>query len=243
MALFPKFRPPVVGHSTVKVAKAAIAKVAHPDCGPNVRNNRDFRNAGEAAVGVHSQDSQLSQPCVGCPPCPGDVHERAAALELKAGHSRDTAEGQALAEAGYGSWPAFVAAHASVINSHVADLPLPANRLGRRLHAETPDALASPWFAVALRAGWSIPELFGMWPDAPVIEIDRMKHGLFCGLILSPHRPQSAPKLVHLDSACFRVRYPSGSTLTGWRYRPDLTHATVWWKHPGVVGSDTRGGQ
>lgn len=166
------------------------------------------------------------------PPCPATVAERAALIEHGDGCDRAESERRTLAEAGFGPWDELAEAHALLIRAALKRLPAQTTDAGTRLCAVSVKFLDTDHWQQAVSLGWSLIELFGLSPNAPLVRVDGQ--GLVSGLALSCHAGGRLENLV-ADHATIRQR--SGSVLTWRRGMPSLDAAVLWWECPAIVGS------
>ncbi len=85
--------------------------------------------------------------------------------------------------------------------------------------------LGSLWFGQAVARGWSMIELFGINPDAPVTLVGDW--GLVVTLVLLM-KPGAKIDSIADDSATFSSR--SGAPNKWPRFRPALCDCVLWWK-------------
>lgn len=159
--------------------------------------------------------------------CPGDLLERAALLEFAGGLDRATAATVALQQFGHSSWANFVGCQRADVAAQLARC---ADASPPRLLKLTRAFLTSDWFEPALQHGWSLSELFGVSPFAPMARHDAW--GLVTTLALSK---LNGAKLVSLDAGGARIKYASGSHLTWRRGEPSQQTAVEWWTVPALL--------
>jgi hypothetical protein len=99
-----------------------------------------------------------------------DVHERIGTL-VASGVPQSTAEIAGLEELGYASWEAYAAVLGACVRARIEAAALtpptgpltgPLERYWPALAKHSLAFLASPWWPLACRSGWSLMELFGL---------------------------------------------------------------------------------
>lgn len=135
-------------------------------------------------------------------------------------------------EASPGSWPALAAAHRERILNRLSALPPASNEDGRRLRGLTRSFLETEHWQTAVALGWSLIELFGIDPHAPLTSLDGQ--GLVTGLALSRLKGGHLENIAE-DQATIRCR--SGSLLTYRRGSVGFDDAVLWWECPALIGS------
>ena len=85
--------------------------------------------------------------------------------------------------------------------------------------------LGSLWFGKAVARGWSMIELFGINPDAPVTHLGDWGLVVTLALLMSP-----GAKIDNItdDSATFSIK--SGARNKWPRFQPALRDCVKWWK-------------
>ena len=165
--------------------------------------------------------------------CPVDIAENAARLEYDEGLTRDEADRRALGARCYPSWPALADAHRERILGQLARLPPASSEHGRRLLEATRAFLDTPHWRAAVALGWSLIELFGINPHAPLVRIDGQ--GLVTGLALSK---LNGGRLEIIAEVHATIRYRSGSLFIWRSGASGLDAAVLWWECDALVGVD-----
>ena len=109
--------------------------------------------------------------------CSVDIAENAARLEYEEGLTRDEADRRALGARGYSSWPALADTHPERTRRQLGRLPPPSSEHGHRLLGLTCEFLDTPHWQAAVALGWSLIELFGINPHAPLTVPQSEKRG------------------------------------------------------------------
>jgi hypothetical protein len=162
---------------------------------------------------------------------PADLAERIAILENDGARRRD-AEIQVLGEIGFTSWEAYAAALAANLKCNIEGAQVPsAGPLRRRWQALVRDSLsflASPWWPLACRHGWSLIELFGVDSDAALVRVDGW------GLAIAPALSSLPPtRLVDLNSEGAVFVTESGGRLSWPRFSGRQSEQSIpWWELP-----------
>ena len=165
--------------------------------------------------------------------CSVDIAENAARLEYEEGLTRDEADRRALGARGYSSWPALADTHPERTRRQLGRLPPPSSEHGHRLLGLTCEFLDTPHWQAAVALGWSLIELFGINPHAPLVRID--SQGLVIGLALSK---LNCGRLEIIAEGHATIRYRSGSQLVWRRGASGLDAAVLWWECDALVGVD-----
>lgn len=121
-------------------------------------------------------------------------------------------------------------AHRDHILVELGAMPPPSAKPFRRLTENTRAFLDSHLWQDTVALGWSLVELFGINPYAPLVRVGGW--GLITALALSKFAGGEIETLTKTD---VRIRYPSGSILTYQRGAPDLDAAVVWWECPTII--------
>jgi hypothetical protein len=164
-------------------------------------------------------------------PCPSDVAERSTLIAEGDGCDPVAADARALDEHGYVSWSSLASAHRDRILAQLAKLPPPTDTHGHRLLHATRAFLESAYWELAVKLGWSLAELFGINPHAPLHYLGG--EGLVTGLALSK---VPGGRLVAIAEGHAIIQFRSGSTLTYRRFMPAMDTAVVWWECPALIG-------
>src|SRR5690606_36415986 len=100
--------------------------------------------------------------------CPADLAERSARLEFEEGLSRTQAERLALDIAGLPSYQALADAWRVNVHGELTCLAPPCSSDGQRLLNVSLRFLDTRWLPTAVALGWSMVDLFGIGPSAPL---------------------------------------------------------------------------
>lgn len=145
---------------------------------------------------------------------------------------RGTADARAPADHGTTQWSAVADSHREHILARLDALPPASNDDGRRLLEITRSFLDSEHWPAAVAMGWSLLELFGIDPSAPLTCLDG--HGLVTGLALSRLKGGCLETFAEHQAA---IRCRSGSKVTYRRGSVAPDAAVPWWDSPALVAS------
>lgn len=177
----------------------------------------------------HEAESAADQLIPGALPDPMDLAERAAILQAN-GMPREAAETEALQEAGFLSLEAYAATLAAQLKGNIEAALAPTTgslaRHWQALRGHSFGFLASAWWPLACRLGWSLIELFGIRLEAPLVRVEAW------GLAIAPALSRLArTHLIQLTGEGAAFATLSGSRLSWPRFcgqRPE--QATLWWE-------------
>jgi hypothetical protein len=165
------------------------------------------------------------------PCCPADIFERGAGLIESTGAPPHEADARALAEHGFASWAMLAQAHRTHILAQLHRLA-PSDRVRfQRLVTVTRVFLDTSHWHKAIQLGWTMVELFGVLPHAPVVRVDG--HGLVPSLALSN---LAGGHIVSIEDHGAVMQFRSGSRLTFYRGKPAIDHAVPWWTCEEITG-------
>lgn len=215
LAATPAIRAIGHDHAVRTVAKIATVAIASREITNPVNRVAPLPNS------VGKETALSVQRLANVPPCPAEVAERSAII----GEERPYAEAAALACHGLASWKALAEAHRVEIGVVLERLPPPSGWDGEALLRLTRSFLASAWFGQAVALGWSMLELFGINPHAPVSRVGEW--GLVVTLSLTID-PGAEIESIAEDSAIIRSR--SGAQITYPRFMPAMNACELWWK-------------
>jgi hypothetical protein len=180
----------------------------------------------KADVVVELHRWSTKEPC-----CPADIFERGACLIEGTGSQPHEADARALAEHGFASWAMLAQAHRTHILAKLHGLPPSDGACVQRLVRTTRAFLNTNHWHEAIRAGWTMIELFGVLPNAPVLRVDG--HGLVPSIALSQ---LPGGEIVSIENHGAVMQFRSGSRLTFYRGKPAIDHAVPWWACEEITG-------
>ena len=212
-------------HATRTVAKIANVAVADP-----------AEPAPRAASSPYllSKEWALSAQGLGAVQvCPADVAERSAIIAEGDGCDHGEADERALGAHRFPSWSALADAQSAEILAELDRLPPSCGRDGERLLEMTRAFLESSWFKHAVEKGWSMTELFGISPHAPVTWVGDWGFVVTLALLIN-----AGTKIESIaeDSAIFST--PSGTQNKWPRFRPALQDCMLWWECRQIIAMD-----
>jgi hypothetical protein len=135
----------------------------------------------------------------------------------------------ALREAGLPSWEAYAAALAIHLKGKIEGARAPSTgplvRHWQALVRHSLSFLASPWWPLACRHGWTLTELFGVDRVAALVRVDGW------GLVIAPALSSLPPsQLVGLTSEGAMFATHSGARLHWPRFGGQPDHVVPWWQ-------------
>jgi hypothetical protein len=165
------------------------------------------------------------------PSCPADIFERGACLIEGTGSPPHEANARALAEHGFASWAMLADAHRVHILAQLRALAPSDGDCVQRLLTATLAFLDTAHWHEAIQIGWTMTELFGVLPVAPVGRVDG--HGLVPSIALSQ---LPGGEIVSIEDHGAVMQFRSGSCLTFYRGKPAIDHAVPWWTCEEITG-------
>ena len=165
--------------------------------------------------------------------CPADVAERSAIIAEGDGCDRSEADERALGAHRFPSWSALADAQRAEILAELDRLPPSCERDGERLLEMTRAFLESSWFRQAVEKGWSMIELFGISPHAPVTWVGDWGFVVTLALLINAGTKIES---VAEDGATFST--PSVARNKWPRFRPALRDCVLWWECRQIIAMD-----
>lgn len=182
----------------------------------------------DVVVELHRWSAQ--EPC-----CPADIFERGAYLIESTGSLPHEADARALAEHGFSSWAMLAQAHRTHILAKLHGLPPSDGVRVQRLVTTTRAFLDTGHWQKAIQMGWTMIELFGVLPVAPVVRVDG--HGLMPSIALSK---LAGSEIVSIEDHRAVMQFRSGSRLTLYRCERAIDYAVPWWECTAIIDQPDR---
>ena len=176
----------------------------------------------KADILVELQRWSAQEPC-----CPADIFEIVGARLPS-----HEATARTLTEYGFASWAILAHAHRTHILAQMRGLAMSDSVHVQRLVTATRAFLDTSHWHEAIQLGWTMTELFGVLPVAPVVRVDG--HGLVPSIALSK---LAGSEIVSIEDHGAVMQFQSGSPLTYYRCEPAIDHAVPWWACQEITGA------